>query len=131
VEPLRGRETVLVVEDEASVRMVARQVLERYGYAVLEAPNGDTALRLAASTTGRFTCLLTDVVMPGLSGRQLAEQLVQLRPDMKVLYASAMRSMPSSSTASSSPASRTCRSLSLRRHWGEACRQVLDSPPAA
>ena len=106
VEPLRGRETVLVVEDEASVRMVARQVLERYGYAVLEAPNGDTALRLAAKHHGPIHLLLTDVVMPGLSGRQLAEQLVQLRPDMK---------------ASSSPASRTCRSPSLRRHWGEAC----------
>src|SRR5437763_892277 len=88
VEPLRGTETVLVVEDAASVRMVTRQVLERYGYAVLEAPNGETALRLAAKHHGRIHLLLTDVVMPGLSGRQLAEQLAQLRPDMKVLYAS-------------------------------------------
>jgi signal transduction histidine kinase len=84
----RGTETVLVVEDAASVRMVLRQVLERYGYAVLEAPNGDTALRLAAKHHGPIHLLLTDVVMPGLSGRQLAEQLARLRPDMKVLYAS-------------------------------------------
>jgi hypothetical protein len=87
-EPRHGTETVLIVEDAASVRMVTRQVLERYGYAVLEAPNGDTALRLAAKHHGPIHLLLTDVVMPGLSGRQLAEQLAQLRPDMKVLYAS-------------------------------------------
>jgi len=87
-EPRRGTETVLVVEDAASVRMVTRQVLERYGYAVLEAPNGDTALRLAAKHHGPIHLLLTDVVMPGLSGRQLAEQLAQLRREMKVLYVS-------------------------------------------
>jgi len=63
-------------------------VLERFGYVVLEAPNGETALRLAAKHHGPIQLLLTDVVMPGLSGRQLAEQLAKLRPDMKVLYAS-------------------------------------------
>jgi len=87
-EPRGGTETVLVVEDAASVRMVTRQVLERFGYAILEAPNGETALRLAAKHHGPIHLLLTDVIMPGLSGRQLAEQLVQLRPDMNVLYAS-------------------------------------------
>ena len=87
-EPRRGAETVLVVEDAASVRMVTRQVLERYGYTVLEAPNGETALRLAAKHHGPIQLLLTDVVMPGLSGRQLAEQLSRLRPEMKVLYVS-------------------------------------------
>jgi len=87
-EPRGGTETVLVVEDAASVRMVTRQVLERFGYVVLEAPNGDTALRLAAKHHGPIHLLLTDVIMPGLSGRQLAEQLAELRPDMKVLYAS-------------------------------------------
>ena len=87
-EPRRGTETVLVVEDAASVRMVSRQVLERYGYLVLEAPDGETALRLAAKHRGPIHLLLTDVVMPGLSGRQLAEQLAQLRPDIKTLFAS-------------------------------------------
>jgi two-component system cell cycle sensor histidine kinase/response regulator CckA len=87
-EPRRGTETVLVVEDAASVRVVTRQVLERYGYVVLEAPNGDTALRLAAKHHGPIQLLVTDVIMPGLSGRQLAGQLAPLRPEMKVLYVS-------------------------------------------
>jgi len=86
--PGRGTETVLLVEDAASVRLVTRQVLERYGYTVLEAPNGDTALRLAAKHHGPIHLLLTDVVMPGISGRHLAEQLAALRPEMRVLYAS-------------------------------------------
>src|SRR5437867_8211074 len=87
-EPRRGTETVLVAEDAPSVRLVTRQVLERYGYTVLEAPTGDIALRLAAKHHGPIHLLLTDVVMPGLSGRQLAEQLAQLRREMKVLYVS-------------------------------------------
>jgi two-component system cell cycle sensor histidine kinase/response regulator CckA len=84
----RGTETVLLVEDEAAVRAVTRQVLERQGYTVLEAANSPAALHIAASHPGPIHLLLTDVVMPGLSGRQLADQLARLRPDAKVLYAS-------------------------------------------
>jgi signal transduction histidine kinase len=131
VELPRGTETVLVVEDAASVRMVTRQVLERYGYTVLEAPNGDTALHLAAKHHGPIHLLLTDVVMPGLSGRQLAEQLAQLRPDMKVLYASgyADRAIVHHGILESGiaylPKPFTPDTL------GRRVRQVLDSPPAA
>jgi PAS domain S-box-containing protein len=84
----RGTETVLLVEDAAAVRAVAKQVLQRQGYTVLEAPHGEAALHLAQKHRGRIHLLLTDVVMPVLSGRRLAEQLAPLRPDMKVLYAS-------------------------------------------
>ncbi len=84
----RGTETVLLVEDAAAVRAVAKQVLERQGYTVLEAPDGDVALHVAHKHRGPIHLLLTDVVMPVLSGRPLAEQLVRVRPDMKVLYAS-------------------------------------------
>jgi two-component system, cell cycle sensor histidine kinase and response regulator CckA len=86
--PGRGTETVLIAEDAASLRLVTRQLLERHGYTVLEAPDGDTALRLATKHHGPIHLLLTDVVMPGLSGRALAEQLARLRPEMKVLYTS-------------------------------------------
>ena len=84
----RGTETVLVAEDEAAVRAVTREVLERQGYVVLEAPHGAAALDIAAQHRGPIQLLVTDVVMPGLSGRQLADQLAQLRPSMKVLYVS-------------------------------------------
>jgi len=84
----RGTETVLLAEDSAAVRAVARQVLERQGYTVLEAPDGELALQLAQRHSGPIHLLLTDVVMPGMSGRQLADRLALARPDMKVLYAS-------------------------------------------
>ena len=84
----RGTETVLLVEDAAAVRAVTRQALERQGYTVLEAPNGAAALHLAEQHRGPIHLLLTDVVMPELGGRRLAEQLAGLRPDLKVLYAS-------------------------------------------
>ncbi|HEX4600634.1 MAG TPA: response regulator [Gemmatimonadales bacterium] len=84
----RGTETVLLVEDAAAVRTVTRQVLERQGYTVLEAPSGDVALQIAAKHHGPIHLLLTDVVMPGVSGRQLAERLVGLRPEIVVLYTS-------------------------------------------
>jgi CheY-like chemotaxis protein len=84
----RGTETVLVVEDAGAVRAVTRHVLERQGYTVLEAANGDAALQVAAAHDGPIHLLLTDVVMPGLSGRQVAERLTQTRGAMRVLYAS-------------------------------------------
>ncbi|HYK12155.1 MAG TPA: response regulator [Gemmatimonadales bacterium] len=84
----RGTETVLVVEDVSAVRGVAREMLERSGYRVIEAANGDQALRVAAKHSGPIDLLLTDVVMPGISGRVLAQQLAELRPQMRVLYMS-------------------------------------------
>ena len=83
-----GSETVLVVEDVAAVRAVTRQMLERQGYCVLEAANGATALSLARQHQSAIHLLVTDVVMPEVSGRELADQLVQLRPDMRVLFMS-------------------------------------------
>ena len=83
-----GNETVLLVEDEAGVRELAGQVLRSHGYHVLEARDGAEALRVAASYVGRIHLLLTDIVMPGMSGKVLADQLIQARPDLSVLYVS-------------------------------------------
>jgi len=129
--PGRGTETVLLVEDAASVRMVTRQVLERYGYAVLEAPNGDTALRLAAKHHGPIHLLLTDVIMPGLSGRQLAEQLKQLRPDMKVLYASGYAGNAIVHHGMLESGIAYLQKPFTPETLGRRVRQVLDSSPAA
>jgi len=84
----RGTETVLLVEDAAPVRTLARKSLENCGYRVLDAADGRAALDLSAHHAGGIDILVTDVVMPGMSGRELAERLAPLRPGMRVLYTS-------------------------------------------
>ena len=84
-----GNETVLLVDDEPSVRGLASAVLIEQGYNVLEAANGHEAVRLGLECAeGKLDLLLTDVVMPLMDGKQLAEQLRELHPDVKVLFTS-------------------------------------------
>jgi PAS domain S-box-containing protein len=84
----RGTETVLLAEDEPPVRAVARQVLERHGYTVLEAPSAESALDIATRYSGTIHLLLTDVIMPGMNGRELATRLAGLRPEARVIFMS-------------------------------------------
>jgi PAS domain S-box-containing protein len=84
----RGTETVLLVEDDEAVRGLAARVLGRQGYTVLQAPSGSDALTLAHQYAGHIHLLLTDVVMPQMNGRQLAEHLFQIRPATRVLFMS-------------------------------------------
>jgi CheY-like chemotaxis protein len=84
----RGTETVLLVEDEDGVRALVRHVLHKYGYNVLETRNGGEALLMCERHNGKIDLLLTDVVLEQMSGRELAERLQKLRPEMKVLYVS-------------------------------------------
>jgi PAS domain S-box-containing protein len=84
----KGSETVLLVEDEESLRKLILEILTEDGYAVLEAPNAAAAIEIARQAPRKIDLLLTDVVMPGMNGRELADQLVSLYPCIKTLYMS-------------------------------------------
>ena len=86
--PRRGKETILVVEDESNLRELVRQYLEKQGYAVLEAASGTAALQVARAHAGVIHLLLTDVIMPGMNGRELAQRISLLRPATKTIFMS-------------------------------------------
>jgi PAS domain S-box-containing protein len=84
----RGSETILLIEDDDAVRALTRRVLERCGYTVMDASRGTDGLRIAAAYRMPIHLLITDVVMPGISGRMVAEQIGEWHPETKVLYVS-------------------------------------------
>ena len=86
--PHDGRETVLLVDDDPAVRSLARTILTRSGYTVLDAASGEEAIALASQHTSQIHLLLTDINMPGLGGRALEELLVQARPRIRTLFIS-------------------------------------------
>jgi PAS domain S-box-containing protein len=83
-----GQETILLVEDETNLRRLARQYLENQGYTILEAEDGAAALQIVDGHKGTIDLLLTDVIMPGMNGRELAAHITQLVPAIRVLYMS-------------------------------------------
>ena len=83
-----GTETILLAEDEANLRYLARQFLEKQGYRVIEAADGAIAMQIAVAHEGVIHLLLTDVIMPGMNGRELAQRISEIRPNTKVLYMS-------------------------------------------
>jgi PAS domain S-box-containing protein len=83
-----GTETILLVEDEANLRYLARQYLEKQGYRVIEAADGAVAMQIAVAHEGVIHLLLTDVIMPGMNGRELAQRISEIRPNVKILYMS-------------------------------------------
>ncbi len=87
-QPTSGTETILVVEDEAAIRTVVRRVLERVGYTVLDAASGSEALELLGDLQGPLDLVITDLVMPGMSGAELAAELRRTRPGLRILMTS-------------------------------------------
>ena len=87
-EAVGGTETILLVEDEESVRQLVRDTLAAKGYKVLEAENGEAGVAAAAHHKGKLDLIITDVVMPGMGGREMVKQLMETRPGTRVLYLS-------------------------------------------
>jgi len=83
-----GGETILVVEDQDAVRRITKKILRVYGYDILEAANGDEAVEVSQKHPGEIHLLLTDVILPGMNGKELSERLRTLRPKLKVLFTS-------------------------------------------
>jgi CheY-like chemotaxis protein len=81
-------QTILIAEDEDAVRAILVKTCSKAGYHILAATNGEEALALAEGHSGRIDLLITDVIMPGISGRVLADQMARQRPEIKILYCS-------------------------------------------
>ncbi len=102
-QPATGRETILLVEDEDAVRSIISALLRRYGYHVLEASTAAAACEISAGHAGTIDLLLSDVVMPGMSGPALAQRLVDSRPELRVLFISGYVHLAASSIDHGSP----------------------------
>ena len=125
-----GSETVLLVEDEVVVRDLLREVLETSGYEVLEAEDGVSALELAEAHPSRIDLLLTDVVMPKMSGRELAERFHVKRPDAKVLYTSGYTDGAIGDQGVLEPGTEFLQKPFSFADLTQKVRSVLDSVPA-
>ena len=124
----RGTETVLLVEDERSVRAVTLRILRAQGYEVLEAGDGVEALALAERHAGPIHLLVADVVMPRMGGLELAERLRALRPETRVLHVSGYVDRAIFDGPVSAAGAAFLRSRSCPRRW-RAVREVLDADP--
>jgi CheY-like chemotaxis protein len=126
----RGSETILLVEDETSLRTLTRNLLELSGYTVLEANNGSEAMTISQQHSGVLQLLLTDVVMPGMSGRVLAGQVVEQRPLIKVVYMSGYTGQAVGAHGALEEGSFFLQKPFSRDGLVSKVRQALDSGPA-
>ncbi|MFZ3263458.1 MAG: PAS domain S-box protein [Terriglobales bacterium] len=124
-----GCETVLLVEDEESVRELVRVTLVSRGYRVLEAENGECGLRIAEETKAPIDILVTDVVMPGMGGRELAKKLVALRPGTSVLYLSGYTEDAIATQGALSPGTAFLQKPFTLQNLAKKVREVLRSRP--
>ena len=126
---LRGSETILLVEDEEMVRALAQAILERSGYTVLAAKNVTDALRVAQEGPQAIHLLLTDTIMPGMNGPELAQHVLAIRPAIKVLYMSGYTDKAFTSTAAWEPGSAFLQKPFTLQTLGHKVREILAAPP--
>jgi CheY-like chemotaxis protein len=124
-----GTETVLLVEDETNLRYLARQFLEKQGYRVVEAADGAAAIQIAVAHEGVIHLLLTDVIMPGMNGRELAQRISEIRPNVKVLYMSGYTENVIGTNGTLDAGVRLLQKPFTLRDLKSKVREVLDSTP--
>src|SRR5579863_8909628 len=127
VEP--GTETILVVEDEANLRYLARLFLEKQGYKVIEAADGAVAMQIAVAHEGTIHLLLTDVIMPGMNGRELAQRISEIRPNVKILYMSGYTENVIGTNGIMDAGVRLLQKPFNLRDLKDKVREVLDASP--
>jgi PAS domain S-box-containing protein len=124
-----GTETILLVEDEANLRYLARQFLEKQGYRVIDAADGALAMQIAVAHEGLIHLLLTDVIMPGMNGRELAQRISEIRPNTKVLYMSGYTENVIGHNGTLDAGVRLLQKPFTLRELKSKVREVLDSTP--
>ncbi len=124
-----GTETILLVEDEANLRYLARQFLEKQGYRVIDAADGAVAVQIAVAHEGVIHLLLTDVIMPGMNGRELAQRISEIRPNVKVLYMSGYTENVIGRNGTLDAGVRLLQKPFTLRDLKSKVREVLDSTP--
>ena len=129
--PEPGTETILLVEDEANLRYLARQFLEKQGYKVIEAADGAVAMQIAVALEGTIHLLLTDVIMPGMNGRELAQRICEIRPNVKVLYMSGYTENVIGHNGMLDAGVRLLQKPFNLRDLKDKVREVLDSSPVS
>jgi len=125
-----GTETILLAEDEANLRYLARQFLEKQGYTVIEAADGTRAMQIALAHQGVIHLLLTDVIMPGMNGRELAQRISEIRPQTKILYMSGYTENVIGHNGTLDAGVRLLQKPFTLRELKNKVREVLDSIPA-
>jgi len=125
---LRGNETILLVEDEDGLRTATRSGLESYGYTVLDAADPDAAIALSHQTPGRIHLLLTDIMMAGTNGKDLADQIRRGRPDTKVLFVSGYTGQRFDEKSWLDPGSHFLQKPFTRQDLARKVRDVLGAP---
>ncbi|MBV9482527.1 MAG: response regulator [Acidobacteria bacterium] len=126
-KPPQRSETILLVEDESNLRRLACQFLETQGYNILEAEDGAAAVQICAAQKGEIDLLLTDVIMPGMNGRELAKRIISLRPAIKVLYMSGYTENTISQNGTLDPGVNLLQKPFNLQLLKEKIREVLDS----
>ena len=125
-----GTETILLVEDEANLRYLAQQFLEKQGYNVIEAADGAVAMQIAVAHEGVIHLLLTDVIMPGMNGRELAQRISEIRPQTKILYMSGYTENVIGHDGTLDAGVRLLQKPFTLRDLKGKVREVLDSSPS-